>query len=137
VGASKDKEDTMPSAVIFQIQSLIILLLMIFGATRVKKNLNQHIKIMSAAIIWDLLLILQIELTRSAVATAMKVTESPMALNIHLFFAVGSVVLYGIMIATGRLVLNGEKSWRRTHKLLGITTLVFRTLTLLTSYFVA
>lgn len=125
----------MPSAVIFQVQSLLILTLMIFGASRAKKNLPQHIKMMSAAMIWDLLLILQIELSRDAVARAMNVGETPTLLKIHLFFAIGSVLLYGIMVTSGRLVLKGKHSWRARHRALGLTTLAFRTLTLLTSYF--
>lgn len=127
----------LPSAVIFQLQSTLILLLMIYGATLARRRQKLHVKMMSAAMLWDLLLIAQIEFTRSAVATAMKINENPLMLKIHLAFAIGSVVLYGVMIFTGRKVLAGERSWRRRHKALGVTTLIFRTLTLLTSYYAA
>ncbi len=89
---------------------------------------------MSVVIIWDILLILQIELTRSAIVKASQVMTNPMMLKIHLFFAIGSVVLYVLMIMSGRKLLKGDISVRPKHKKLGWTTLAFRTLTLVTSY---
>jgi hypothetical protein len=108
---------------------------MFYGVTKVKKNLRSHIKIMSSAMIWDVLLILQIEITRSAINTASKGTNNPTALLIHLFFAIGSVLLYGAMTYTGRKVLKGEAKFKKLHKKMGIITLVFRVLTFVTSFF--
>jgi len=127
----------IPSTVIFQIQSFLILCIMIYGVTKAKRDRTLHIKIMLSAMLWDLLLILQIELSRQAVATAMKITENPLLLKIHLFFAIGSVLLYTVMIYSGRRVYKGDHGFRGKHKALGLTTLVFRTMTLLTSYFAA
>lgn len=126
----------MNTAVLFQAQSVLILALMFYGAS-IAKQRSKHVKIMSAAIIWDLILILQIELTRSAIDKAMKVIENPLALQIHLFFAISTVVLYGIMVFTGRKVYKGDNGLRSLHKKLGITTLVFRVLTFATSFFAA
>lgn len=127
----------IPSTVIFQIQSFLILCVMIYGVTKARRDRRLHMKIMLGAILWDILLILQIELSRQAVATAMKVMDNPMMLKIHLFFAIGSVLLYTVMIYSGRRVYKGDHAFRAKHKALGLTTLVFRTMTLLTSYFAA
>ncbi|AYF45069.1 MULTISPECIES: hypothetical protein [Halobacteriovorax] len=126
----------MSSATFFQIQSFIILALMVYGVTQSKKR-KKHIKIMSSAIIWDILLILQIELNRSAIDKALEVFQSQTALKIHLFFAVSSVVLYFAMIISGRKVLAGDRSFIPKHRYLGITTLAFRILTFITSFYAA
>jgi cyanate permease len=123
----------MDSSVIFQIQSAIILLLMYVGVYN-RKNRNLHVKMMLGAIIWDVLLILQIELTRSAIAKASKVFTNPLLLKVHLFFAITSVVLYVVMGLTGKKLLNGDNSVRSRHKVLGWTTLFFRTMTFITSF---
>lgn len=126
----------MSSALLFQLQSFCILALMVYGVTQARHRLR-HIKIMSSAIVWDLLLILQIELTRNAVAKAMKVVENPTLLKIHLFFALGSVLLYIVMAVTGTKVYKGRNDLIPWHKKLGVTTLVFRALTLATSFYAA
>lgn len=123
----------MSSAMIFQIQSFTIMCVMIFGITQ-RKNRNLHVKTMATAMIWDVLLILQIELTRSAIAKASAVMTNPLMLKIHLFFAIGSVVLYIMMVISGRKMLSGDMSVRAKHKVLGWTTLVFRIMTFVTSF---
>ncbi|WP_198295970.1 hypothetical protein [Bacteriovorax sp. Seq25_V] len=89
---------------------------------------------MATAIIWDIILILQIELSRSAIGKAVQVLTNTMMLKIHLFFALGSVILYILMIITGRRLLAGDDDIRSKHKTLGWTTLVFRVLTFVTSF---
>jgi hypothetical protein len=123
----------MNTALIFQIESFLILSLMILGVYN-RRNKMTHVKMMSCAIIWDILLILQIELTRGAVAKASKVMSNPLMLKIHLFFAIGSVVLYILMVLSGRKLLKGDQSVRPKHKVLGWTTLAFRILTFVTSF---
>jgi hypothetical protein len=100
-----------------------------------RKVRSTHIKVMFGAIIWDILLILQIELSRSAIKKASGLGDNHTALLIHLFFAVSTVLLYGVMIYSGRRILKGDTSIRKWHKIGGITTYVFRWLTLLTSYY--
>ncbi len=92
---------------------------------------------MITAIAWDLILVLQIELSRGAIAKASEAMKNSMILNIHVSFAVLTVVLYGFMIYTGRKVLKGNNSIRQRHRMLGITTYTLRILTYITSYFVA
>ena len=118
---------------LMQGQSLCILLLMIVGAI-VHKRRTLHVKIMSIAMIWDVLLILQIELSRSAILKASKAVTNPMILNIHVSIAVSTVILYGFMIHSGRKLLNGDNQIRTRHKKLGYSTLFMRTLTFITSF---
>ncbi len=128
----------MSSAVIFQIQSVCILALMYIGVI-FKRNRKLHVKLMSSAMIWDVLLILQIELTRSAIVKASEsmLGSKSLILNIHVSMAIACVVLYGFMVFTGRKMLRGEYAIRAKHKALGISTIILRTLVFITSFFVA
>ena len=90
---------------------------------------------MVSAIIWDVILILQIELTREAVEKAVKVTSNSMLLNIHVALALTSVLFYIAMILSGRKLLKGDQSIRGRHKKMGFTTLILRTLVFITSFF--
>ena len=107
---------------------------MIFGIS-LRKNRKRHVPIMALTILWDILLILQIELTRSAIDKASKVPTNAAILNIHVSFAITSVILYFVLIYTGRKLLKGDKDIRSKHKLFGWSAFVFRTLTLLTSFY--
>lgn len=124
----------MTSTVVFQIQSTLIYLLMIYGITQ-RKNRKIHVPVMSTVLLWDVLLILQIELSREAVAKAAKAAINPMLLNVHVSFAVLSVVFYVLLVITGRKLLKGNGSIRPKHRLFGWTAFVLRTLTLVTSFF--
>lgn len=127
------------SAVIFQTQSALILALLIFGVTKVAgkvKNRYQHMKIMKVAIIWDVLLILQIELTRGAIAKASKAMENKAILNIHVLLALTAVLLYIYLYFSGKKVDSGDSSPRQKHKILGYVALAARTAVLITSFLV-
>jgi hypothetical protein len=80
------------------------------------------------------LLILQIELSRSAILKATKALTNPMILNIHISIAVSTVVLYGFMIYTGRKILSGQTLFTRKHRFLGYSTFLMRVLTFATSF---
>lgn len=124
------------SSIIFQIQSAIILGMLYFGATLARRNRNKHVKVMTVAIVWDLLLVLQIELTRKAINTATQVTTNSGLMNFHIAIAVSVVVLYLFMFVLGRKILKGDQSKKKLHKFLGIVTLVLRTSTFITSFFI-
>ncbi|MBY0415903.1 MAG: hypothetical protein K2Q18_17150 [Bdellovibrionales bacterium] len=124
----------MTSALAFQTQSIIIYLLMVFGISQRKKR-RIHVPVMSAVLILDVLLILQIELGRSAVEKAAKAMVNPIILNVHVTFAILSVVFYILLVFTGRKLLKGDHSVRPRHRLFGWTAFALRTLTLLTSFF--
>lgn len=90
---------------------------------------------MTTVLIWDVLLILQIELTRGAINKASQAPINPALLNIHVSFAVSSVVFYALLVWTGRKLLAGDESIRTKHKIFGWSAVVLRTLTLITSFF--
>ena len=122
------------STVIFQIQSTLIVALLLFGVAK-RRNKALHVKTMLTAIIWDVILVLQIELTRGAIAKASKAPQNSTILNIHVALAVSTVIFYIFMILSGKKLLNGDQSIRSRHRILGLTTLSLRLLTYITSYF--
>lgn len=124
----------MTTAVVFQIQSFLIYSLMVFGITK-RKNRKVHVPTMSVVLIWDVILILQIELGRDAVAKASKALVNPLILNVHVTFAVLSVIFYVLLVFTGRKLLKGDHTMRPRHRLFGWTAFALRTLTLITSFF--
>lgn len=124
----------MSSAVVFQIQSILIYSMMVFGILK-RKNRKIHVPTMTAVLIWDVILILQIELSRGAVEKASKAIVNPMILNIHVSFAVLSVVFYILLVITGRKLLAGDNQIRARHRLFGWSAFALRTLTLITSFF--
>ena len=130
----KLKEDAM-SSIIFQVQSILIVSLLFYGVYH-RRNKYKHVKIMKTAIIWDLLLVAQIELTRGAIMKASKVITNPALLNIHVSLAVSTVLLYGFVFYTGSKLNNGQENFRPKHKFLGLLTLTIRVLTLITSFLV-
>ena len=120
------------SSIIFQVQSFIIVALLLYGVSK-RKQKYLHMKIMKFAIIWDLLLVVQIELNRSAILKASKVVSNPMILNIHVSLAVSTVLLYGVVYYFGRRLDKGDESIRKYHKAIGGLTLTTRIATLITS----
>jgi hypothetical protein len=118
---------------LMQSQSLLIMILMVVGIV-VHRRRSLHVKIMSSLIVWDILLILQVELSRKAILKASKAMTNPALLNIHVSIAVSTVLLYFVMIITGRKVLAGDRGVLRLHRRIGYTTFVMRLLTFLTSF---
>ena len=123
----------MSSAVIFQIQSVLIYLLMIFGISK-RRQRNVHVPTMISVLTWDILLILQIELNRGAVAKAANALKNPAILNIHVSLAVSCVIFYALLIHSGRKLLKGQSCYRLRHRIFGWTAFGLRTLTLITSF---
>ena len=124
----------MNTALLFQVQSFLILSLIFLGIY-FRKTRSKHVKIMASAISWDLLLILQIQMNRSAIQKAARVIENPMMLNIHVSIAILTVLFYFALIYTGRKLLKGHNTVRPKHKFLGWSATVLRALTFITSFF--
>ena len=127
------------SSIIFQFQSTIILGLLFYGASRARKNRQQHVKIMTSAIAWDLILVLQIELSRKAINTATQVTSNSLLMNYHISVAVTVVVLYGVLFYLGRQIQKSPENYQRfikQHKFIGILTLLLRTSTYITAFMI-
>lgn len=116
-----------------QSQSLGILIVMAVGFY-FRRQRQKHVKIMSFAMVWDVILILQIELSRSAILKATKAVSNPWILNLHVSIAVSTVLLYIAMIYTGRKLLAGQEQIRSRHRALGYGTLMMRVLTFITSF---
>ena len=123
------------SVYIFQIQSTLIVLLMFYGIYH-RKNRFKHIKTMKLCIIWDLLLIVQIELNRGAILRASKAMSNPLILNVHVSLAIVTVLLYFVMLYTGTKLKNNLTSIRPFHQFFGISTLFLRLSTYITSFLV-
>lgn len=100
-----------------------------------RKNKSRHVPIMGTVLTWDIILILQIELSRGAVEKASKALQNPMMLNIHVSIAVSCVLLYIALIFTGRKLLQNNFAIRPLHKKLGWSAFVLRFLALITSFF--
>ncbi len=124
----------MTSAVIFQIQSILIFSLMTYGIY-VRRNQKKHVPVMYTTIIWDILLILQIELTRHAINKASNALTNEMILNIHISFAISAVVFYFLLLWSGRKLVAGDRSIKGKHKIFGWCAYTLRALTLITSFF--
>jgi hypothetical protein len=124
----------MTSAQLFQIQSFLIVCLILAGVY-LRRRRTVHIKLMGTAITWDILLVLQIELSRGAILKASGALHNALILNIHVAIAVSTVLLYFAMIATGRRLLRGDIKIRPLHSKLGWTTVTMRLLTFITSFF--
>jgi hypothetical protein len=123
------------SSVIFQVQSFIIVSLLLYGVYH-RKNKFKHMRIMKTAILWDLLLVAQIELTRSAIEKASQIVENTQILNIHVSLAVSTVVLYSIVWTLGHKLSKGNENIRKYHKIIGAVALTTRISTLITSFLI-
>ena len=122
----------MSSTIIFQAQSILIVALMIYGVYH-RKTRFKHVKIMKTAILWDLLLVAQIQMNRDAIQKASNAMDNPMILNIHVSLAISTVLLYIVVGITGQKLKNGNEGIRNVHKGVGILTLTTRIATLITS----
>lgn len=107
---------------------------MIFGISK-RKNRKIHVPTMISVIVWDVVLILQIEFTRKAVEKAAKALTNPWILNVHVTFALSSVIFYFLLLYSGRKLLNGENQFRLRHRIFGWSAFTLRTLSLITSFF--
>jgi hypothetical protein len=112
---------------------------MLFGIFQLKKrrkNVYKHIKMMKLAMVWDVVLIAQIELNRGAIAKASKLSSNPDILNIHVSLAIATVLLYIFVYRFGKKLYSGQRSYFGRHKALGVLTLIMRIATLITSFYI-
>lgn len=95
---------------------------------------------MGAAVLWDILLILQIEFNRGAVVKAVDSMTSlgdKVMLNIHVSIAITTVILYFVQIYLGRAYLKKHDITQiARHRVLGYVTITMRILTFITSFFI-
>ncbi len=121
------------SSLVFHLQNILIFGLLLIGVYY-RRQRQKHTKIMLSAILWDFLLIVQIELLRGAIIKAARPLGNAAILNIHIALATTTVLFYIVMLYSGRRILRGDFKFRPKHKKFGMITLAFRTATLITSF---
>ena len=119
------------SSLVFQIQSFLILCVLGAGVF-LRKRRKFHVPLMSVGILWDLILVLQIELLRDAIFKASRFMENFWLLNVHITLASTTLLFYGACVYTGRRLLANDFSVRKYHRWLGTTTIILRVLTFMT-----
>lgn len=94
-----------------------------------KTNQQLHSKLMKYGMLMDLLLVLVLELTRSATKTAIAMELLPIQ-QVHILFSTLAVIGYFPLFILGQKHLKGAGSvqTRVWHKRIGILTFVFRSL---------
>ena len=86
-------------SVLFHLQSFCILCVLGIGVV-LRRRRRWHVPLMASAMIWDIILILQIELFRDALLKASRFLENPWLLNVHISLAVSTLVFYGASVYT-------------------------------------
>ncbi len=113
------------------IATVILFALAVGLALRHRRSV--HPWIMGGCFVADLGLVLYLELTRGAVATAVKFSSN--ILNFHVTVAVATLVLYLVLVPSGYRILNGGGS-RLWHRRAAWAFVVVRLATYLTAFFV-
>jgi hypothetical protein len=114
--------------------SSIVVLLIASGLWLRHRRPDLHLRLMTAAFVCDLLLVVYIEATRRAVE---KVASSGTPLIwFHAAVSTLVIVTYVAQIAVGRRMLAGSHTPRRVHAALGITFATLRSLNYVTSFMI-
>lgn len=95
-----------------------------------RKNKNLHSKLMGTAVTLDLTLVLVLEFTRNAIATAAAMTLEPLQ-QIHIGFSTLALLLYFPIVILGIMRFRGKATGPRSqkwHRSLGILAFIFRSL---------
>lgn len=101
-------------------------LIILAGFLLRKVNRRIHVTLLSLGILFDLSLVLLLELQRDAIATAVSLKLSPLN-QAHIYFSSLATLLYIPMVITGIMILKKERC-RIWHRRLGYGTIFFRTL---------
>jgi uncharacterized membrane protein YozB (DUF420 family) len=115
------------------VSSLVVLLIVVGLMNR--RHTARHMRIMTAAFVLDLGLVLYIEGTRQAVETVVGHT-SPLVW-FHAVVSTLVLLLYIAQIALGRRMLAGRPSPYRLHMVLGLTFCLCRGLNYATAFVVS
>ncbi|MCI5064520.1 hypothetical protein MRY87_02215 [bacterium] len=101
---------------------------LVLGYTQ-RFNRKRHVPLMFFGIFTDILLVLYLQITRSAIQTALEFSLS-IPQQIHILFSTIALVLYiPTLILGSKLVRNvGSATTKKRHKGIAVTALIFRTL---------
>jgi hypothetical protein len=114
--------------------SSIVLLLIAAGLWVRHRRPDVHLRLMTAAFVCDLLLVVYIEVTRHAVETV--ASRGTSLIWFHAAISTLVILAYIAQIALGRRMLAGVRTPRRVHALMGIAFVTLRSLNYVTSYMV-
>ena len=114
--------------------SSIVVLLIGAGLWLRHRRPDLHLRLMTAAFVCDLLLVVYIEATRHAVEKV--VGQGTSLIWFHATVSTLVIAAYIAQIALGRRMLAGVSAPRRVHMVLGITFAMLRSLNYITSYMV-
>ena len=113
--------------------SSIALILFLYGRFQVKKNLPLHIKLMSSAMIIDVLLVFALVVMRNALGTVISGDMSGM-LMVHVPIAILTVVGYGFATFLGLNLKKGQRQYLKPMRLLDKVLVPLRVLNTVTSW---
>ncbi len=94
-----------------------------------------HVPIMITSFVLDMSAILYLELNRGVLAKVLEKSGTEHVLQIHLTFAVLTLLGYGVAFYTGSRLLKGIPI-KRFHKINAMVFLISRTGVFITSFFV-
>ncbi|MBI2608741.1 MAG: hypothetical protein HYW47_03980 [Deltaproteobacteria bacterium] len=109
-------------------------LVLIFVGVSFKRKPKIHVPIMISCLVLDLSAVLYLEITRNAVMEAIEHAPE-FLMQIHLVFAVTTLVGYGVAATTGTLLLKGKRV-RHIHKTNAVIFLLARIGVFITSFWV-
>jgi hypothetical protein len=118
-------------SIVTNILSFSILCVFFYGRSLRKTNVSMHWRIMAGVIGADVLLILFLVFGRSALSKVSP--DMPLILMVHIFFALSTVVLYGLATYFGIQLLKGHRAHLKSMRRVDRVLTPFRVLTLITS----
>lgn len=114
--------------------STLVIVLLIAGIWIRSRNRAWHWRLMIAAFVIDVGLVLYIEFTRHAVETV--VSEVSPFIWFHATVSTAVILLYLVMFALGRKLVVGQQQLRLTHRNVAIMFCACRGVNYVTSYWV-
>ncbi|MCB0390856.1 MAG: hypothetical protein KDD58_06190 [Bdellovibrionales bacterium] len=113
--------------------SSIALIIFLVGRFQVKRNLQLHIKLMSTAMIIDVLLVVALVITRNALGTVISGDMSGMLL-IHVPIAISTVIGYGFATYFGLKLKKGQRQYLKHMRITDKVVVPLRILNTTTSW---
>ena len=123
----------------YNLLNVAIFGLIVYG-TAIHKNRQLHVRIMLAAFVFDLLLLMAVEFLgdQSAVRRAAKEVSDgspPAILVIHIVFAATALLLWFVQIFQGRQIMKGDSTRLKSHSFWARIFLVCRFGNVATAFF--
>ena len=111
-----------------------LVLVLIAGGVMSRRHPERHVPLMTAAFVLDVVLVFYIEATRHAVEKA--VGPAAPIVWIHALASTAVLGLYAAQIVMGRRLQAGRASSRRAHIVVGLSFVLLRGFSYVTSYMV-